>query len=344
MATQAQDGGRQGQPLRVIHVGVGGRGRWPLEVVGQDPRLTSVALVDVVPEHLDQARAATGLPEAACFPSLQAALEGVAADALIVCTPTRTHAAFCRAGFGAGKHVLVEKGMTLDWAEARRLVEEAAAAGVAFCVAQNYRYMAEAQTLKRLLKGGTYGTPHLIDFIHHRYRPEPRTLDYPFAMVWDMSCHHFDNLVFWFGPLARVTAVAHNAPWSAYAHDAGVSAILEFQSGMVCTYELTHQATINDYRLLVQTERGALRWDAPHRQWGFTPRPERQFGPSGPSEAIESVPVGRSEQAVVDDWYAYITTGTEPGISGRRNLETLAVCEMVVRSATTRRPVERGDV
>ena len=351
--------------LRVIHVGVGGRGRWPLEVIGQDARFRSVALVDVVAENLQAAREITGLGEAACFSSIEAALEAVEADALVICTPTKTHAALCRAGFRAGKHVLVEKGMTLDWAEANALVAEGEAAGVSFCVSQNYRYMAETKTLARLIEEKTYGTPHLIDLINHRYRPEPRTLDYPFAMVWDMGCHHFDNLVSLFGPVERVTAVSHSAPWSAYApHDAGVTAVLEFGGnnradvptygtspralggggGQVCTYELTHQATTASYRNLLQTEHGALSWDEEGRRWTFLPKPERQLGQPERSEPIANVPVGRSEQGVVDDWYRSIKEGVPVGISGRSNLETLAVCEMVVRSATGRRPVTRDEL
>ena len=330
-----------GQVLRVIHAGVGGRGRWPLEVLGADPRFQSVALVDVAPAHLEAARAATGLPPEVCFTSLEEALAAVEADALVICTPTKTHARLCRAGFAAGKHVLVEKGMTLDWAEAKALVAEAAAAGVRFCVSQNYRYTAEVLTLQQVIERGAHGRPYLVDLVHHRYRVEPRTLDYPFAMVWDMACHHFDNLVCLFGPVARVTAVSHNAPWSAYVHDAGVTAVLEFRSGPVCTYVLTHQATVSDYRFLVQTERGALHWSEPDRRWHFRPRPDRHLGRSGEAVPLDGVPAGRSEQGVVDDWYRYVTEGVEPGISGRRNLETLAVCELVVRAATQRCTIAR---
>jgi predicted dehydrogenase len=330
--------------IRTIHVGVGGRGIWPIELLSADPRFEPVALVDVVPEHLARARAISGLGEGACFDDVERALERVEADALVICTPTKTHARFCRAGFAARKHVLVEKGMTLDWDEARALVREAAAAGVCFCVSQNYRYTAEVRTVRQALASGRYGTPHLIDLIHHRHRPEPRTLDYPGAVVWDMSCHHFDNLVFLFGPVARATAVTHNAPWSAYQYDAGVSAILEFATGPVCTYETTHQATITDYRWMIQSERGALR-TAGGGTWEWVPRGEvRQFAPSGPPETVEGVPPMRSEQGVIDDWYRYISEGIEPGISGRQNLETLAVCEMVLRSAALRRTVGRAEL
>ena len=43
-------------------------------------------------------------------------------------------------------------------------------------------------------------------------------------------------------------------------------------------------------------------------------------------------------------WGRYIAEGVEPGISGRNNLQTLAVCEMLVRSARERRPVERAEL
>ena len=144
-------------------------------------------------------------------------------DAVIICTPTAFHAPLARLAFDAGKHVLVEKGMTTNWQDAVGLVAEADRAGVKFCVSQNYRYRPEVLTLKSAIESGDHGTPHLIDLVHHRFRPTPRTLDYPFAMVWDMSVHHLDNLVFCFGPVAEATARSFTAPWSQYSHDAGIS-------------------------------------------------------------------------------------------------------------------------
>lgn len=331
--------------LRTIHVGVGGRGRWPIEVLTALDDFRPVALVDVVAENLAWARGRSGLGEEACFEDVGAALAAVEADALVVCTPTRTHARFCRAGFAAGKHVLVEKGMTLDWAEARALVAEAEDAGVRFCVSQNYRYMAEVRTLAAALATGRYGQPHLIDLVHHRHRPEPRTLDYRGAMVWDMAVHHFDNLIALFGPVTRVTAATHNAPWSPYEHDAGITAILELASGPVCSYVLTHQATVPEYRWVLQSEQGALRTFGDGK-WEFVPRGEiRQFAPAGLAQPVAGLDsVVKSEVGVVEDWLGWIQGGVEPGISGRGNLETLAACEMVLRAAGAGRAVVRDEL
>lgn len=332
--------------LRTIHVGVGGRGAWPVEVLGADPRFQPVALVDLNPDFLREAATRLGLPDTALFADLAAALDAVEADAVVICTPTRTHAPLARLAFAAGKHVLVEKGMTLDWAEARALVADAAQAGVRFCVAQNYRYYPAALTVKRLLDDPAHphhpGRVFIVDCQHHRYRPEPRTLDYPFAMVWDMGCHHVDLLADWLGPVARVTARSYNAPWSRYAHDANIAATLEYASGAICHYVLTHTATIGDWRIILQGERGALRlFDVPGVQ--FFPRPDRQLGQREP-EACDLVAAPRSEQGVADAFYRYVADGVEPGISGRHNLDTLAVCELLVRAAREGRTVERAEL
>ena len=330
-------------PIRTIHVGVGRRGRWPLEVLTADPRFQPVALVDVSAELLVEARALTGLDEAASCSQLEAALAAVPADAVIICTPTAFHGPLARQAFQAGKHVLVEKGMTTNWQDAVALVAEAESADVRFCVSQNYRYRTEVQTLKAAVASGAYGTPHLIDLVHHRYRPTPRTLDYHFAMVWDMSVHHLDNLVFCFGPVAEVTARSFTTPWSQYSHDAGVSGVLHFASGAVATYAMSHIASFNDYRLVVQSAEGVLTWDGEDWQWQATPQAD--FGSAQPPQAVPHAPApARSEQGVIDAFYRYIADGVEPGISGRNNLEVLRACEMLCRSSQEQRTVRSDEV
>ncbi len=48
--------------LRTVHVGVGARGTWPIEVMGADPKFQPVALVDLNRAFLDAAAARLGLP------------------------------------------------------------------------------------------------------------------------------------------------------------------------------------------------------------------------------------------------------------------------------------------
>jgi predicted dehydrogenase len=265
---------------------------------------------------------------------------------VIVCTPTNTHAELCRLAFEARKHVLVEKGMTCNFDEARDLVREAESAGVKFCVAQNYRYMPAELTILAMLNDPSHschpGSVRIVDYIHHRYRPDPRTLNYPYGMVWDMGCHHVDSLSCWLGSAQRVTALAANPRWSAYPHEADIHALIEYGNGAVCTYVLTHAATMHHWSVTLQGERGALRM-IDGKRVEFNPRPEKQLGTCAavPVELLNAPP---SEQGVADAFRRYIVENCEPGISGRNNLHTLAVCEMLVRSAQDRRSVELAEL
>ena len=325
------------EPLRSIHVGTGGRGTWPIDVVTVDPNWEPVALVDVDEVFLETAREKTGLTQAACFSSLKEAAQVVEADAALICTPTETHAPFARMGFDAGLHVIVEKGMTTDFALAKQLVKDAEESGVRFCVAQNYRYQPLQQTIKQILDEGTCGVPAIVDLIHHRYRPNPRTLNYLNAMIWDMSCHHFDNLNFWFGPVKTVTARTFNTPWSRYPYDSGVYAILEYENGMVCNYGLTHCAQNSSYHLRMQMERSSLRaYDVE----GIELQP---IG-GGETKTIDPLSLPRSEQLVLDALRGYIREGVEPGISGKNNLQTLALCQATCDAASTGTAVNVPDL
>ena len=332
--------------LKAILVGVGGRGEWAVNVLTSDPNWQVVGLVDPNIDFLRTAQQVTGLPDTALFRDLETALDYAEADAIIACTPTRTHAPLGRLAFRKRKHYLVEKGMTLDWEEAKSLVAEASSAGVKFCVAQNYRYWPVEKAITALLNDPS--SPHypgqieIVDLVHHRYRPNPRTLDYPYAMVWDMSCHHVDLLNAWLGAAKRVTAISSNPTWSKYEYDADIAAIIEYESGAVCHYVLTHAATIADYRLILQGESGALRaYDMPGLR--YYPVPEQHLG-TAESVQCDVPDQVRSEQGVVNDFYRYVVEGVEPGISGRNNLKTLAVCEMLVRSARDRRSVESSEL
>lgn len=337
---------------RVVLVGVGNRGRWPVELCRPDTGWRVVGLVDRDAGFLAEARVATGLTDAACFDDLERALDAVQPDAVILCTPTKTHAPFAKTALRRGVAVLTEKGMATCWDEARDLVEFAREHGGVLAVAQNYRHDACSAVVRAALRGlDTEVEPDLasvprlegvflIDYVQHRVRPKPGTLTYPFASVWDMSCHHFDNLLDWLGPVAEVTAHAYGAPWSPYEHASNTSAFLRFANGVAVNYVHTHDAARGSLRIEAQARNGNLVVRADGAE--FSTRADTNFG-ERPVERI-ALPERRSEARVLEEFHAYVCEGREPGISGRRNLETMALCELVVRSASLGRMVRREEL
>ena len=319
--------------------------------MGKNPKFKPVALVDVSATALRSAQyrlEQDGHARVPTFSGLTGALSQVEADTLVIATPTKTHAEVARMGLAANLHVLVEKGMTRDWDEARTLVSDADAAWVKLCVAQKYRYTAVEQTIAYILKNPDHphypGEVRIVDYVHHRYRPEPKNLDFPYAMVWDMSSNHMDSLSAWFKKPVRITARSYAAPWTQYVHDANISAFIEWENGPVCNYVLTHDATMYQWRIALQGERGALVL-TDQKDLRFYPRPAQQLA-SAENEAVECdiMDCPSPETCVIEDFFKYVVEDVEPGISGRRNLRTMAMCEALVRSAKDRKPVELSEL
>lgn len=329
--------------LRSLHAGVGNRGQWPLKIArehGFDP----VALCDLNPEFLQSAREMTGLDASACFRVYESALASGGFDCVIICTPTVFHVPMSLQAIAAGYPVLVEKGMAPDWTSAQKLATAVEKAGIPLAVAQNYRFGAVPALIRRALTDPDFeaylGPVHQVVSIHNRVRPEPRTLTYPFASVWDMSCHHFDNLLYWLGPVARMQAFAWSAPWSAYEHPNNTSAHMEMESGAAVTYLHTHDAARASEEIQLHGERGALY--VRDNKVEFSQRPVVNFGSHHPTPIEPGI--GEDGGGVLRVFHEWIVEDKEPGISARHNLETMACCEMMVRSITEGRMIERSEL
>jgi predicted dehydrogenase len=338
--------------LRVAHLGVSNRGLWPLQHCKEGIGFKPAVLCDVSAVALEEACGLTGLNAEAAFTNIDAALDSAAAgraDCVIACVPTVLHVPVAKKAIARGLPILIEKGMAPDWASACDLVRTAESARAKVCVAQNYRYNPAEKTVRRAIvdssSAGFVGArPHFLQYIQYRVRPLPRTLTYPFASVWDMSCHHFDNLLSWLGPIDRMTAHAWKAEWSAYEHPNNTTAQIEFRSGTQVLYVHTHDAARAMVDVQVHGERGCLRWHDDPAGGGifFNERPLEQFG-SRPSVPVPVEP-SAGETDMLADFHAYITQNVEPGISARANLETMAACEMMVRSVTQGRTVTREEL
>ena len=78
-------------------------------------------------------------------------------DAVIVATPSSTHAALAQRALAAGKHVLVEKPLALSVADAEAVAAAAAAAGKVLLVGHLMLYHPVVERLRALIDSGELG-------------------------------------------------------------------------------------------------------------------------------------------------------------------------------------------
>ncbi len=312
-----------------------------------DPRFEPVAIVTRDAATIDAELGVAGLPSAAAFTSLADALDATVCDVVVVCTPVELHARDLRTAYVAGKDVLVEKCLSNRWSEACALVTEAEAAGVELVVAQNSRFTTATRTLHDAVTSGGYGNAAIVDLAMHKYRPAPRQQEYPFAMFWDQGCHHVDDLQWCFGPIESVTARTFSASWSRYHDDAAIQALLTFATGLTAAYLLSNVSRGSELRWSVHSDRGVLTRRGDEWRWAEALAPDdAPFGWNAAPVAIDPPPdvAPTGEHGVLDTFHLAVTSREATEISGRANLETLRVCEMVERAGRSGLAVHRDDV
>jgi predicted dehydrogenase len=122
-------------------------------------------------------------------------------DAVIVCVPTHLHSAVALEAANAGKHVLVEKPLSLTTAQAREIVDAARKNSVTISTVQNYRYFSAIQEMHNRFVSGRIGRLLSIDGVCHTRPPMGWTRGtwlYQFGGVIDDFAPHLFDMACWF--------------------------------------------------------------------------------------------------------------------------------------------------
>ncbi|MFQ6010431.1 MAG: Gfo/Idh/MocA family protein, partial [Candidatus Aenigmatarchaeota archaeon] len=121
-------------------------------------------------------------------------LEDSEIEAVSICTPNRTHYQICKEALEAGKHVFIEKPMTLDYKEALELVELAKEKDRFLAVGHIFRYDNTIRKARQLVSSGELGEVYTVSLRWLNYE-EPWDRD----IIFDLATHPFDIIHFIFG-------------------------------------------------------------------------------------------------------------------------------------------------
>ena len=223
------------EPLRTLIVGVGARGRHWVRLVQEEPLAVPVGYVDPIPAGLRWVQERYDEPPDRCFSGMTEALAATQPDLVVLATPPMGHLEEAREIFAAGCDLLAEKPLTMEFHETLEIVRLAEDAGRKLMVGLNFRYLPTTVRAKRIMRD-EIGTPSFARFIYWRYRDgrRPGINKYPLAMhqpmLYEQSIHHLDLFRFTYdAEVERVWCRAHNPPWSMYADDATIAAMLEMR-------------------------------------------------------------------------------------------------------------------
>ena len=134
-------------------------------------------------------------PEVRTFADHRDLVAAVDVDAVVVATPSATHGRLALDCLQAGKHVLVEKPMATNTADARAMVEAAAGAGRQLMVGHTFLFNPAVRRIKRYLEDGDLGSPLYLHFQRTGLGPIRRDVN----ALWDLAPHDFSMLRYWLG-------------------------------------------------------------------------------------------------------------------------------------------------
>jgi predicted dehydrogenase len=289
------------------------------------------------------------LPDAACFATLDAALEAVDIDAVLITASLAGHVPLATAALRANKHVLLEKPFAPTVDEAVSVVRLAQEHGRILMISQNYRFYPAVRAVRQLVRESTLGKMGSVSIDFRRYAntaPVETNRHYRIMhpLLMDMTIHHLDLMraVLLQEPV-EVSCRAFNTPWSRFRDPATAFATILFDGGTMVSY------------------RGSWTSTGPETHWSGEWRMEGELGElswtsrSGKPESGDRVTIkllgqdakqvdlpamGQLDRAEGLTTFAQaIRNQTEPESSGRDNLGSLALMEAMIESASTNKPV-----
>jgi UDP-N-acetyl-2-amino-2-deoxyglucuronate dehydrogenase len=269
-------------------------------------------------------------------------------QAVSVCLPDFLHHEVVTAAAAAGKHVLCEKPLAMDVAEADDMLAACREAGVHLGLVMNHRYSRGNLRARMALSEGMLGTPLVASVLHSSgltgnsdgRSPWRGRAGRAAGGVLSTQAIHFLDLLLWFlGPVAAVKAWTAKAPGSEQDHEDSAVLALSMKSGAMATVTTTSASPIMDdltgTRIEIHGSDGWLLLDGDHltriETMAGTPPPEVSL-PDLPPEADDLV-FGTGHVYEVMDFVDAVRRGDQPPVPGVDGRHLMAVVHAAYRSA-----------
>lgn len=324
-------------PLQVALVGAGRMAQTHASVLDTLPGVRVRAVCDPR-EEAAHALAAPFGGEAVTDP--ERVFGDARVDAVLITTPTPTHAALVTRAAAAGKHVFVEKPVAATLTEAERVVEAVARAGVACQVGFQRRFDPAYVEAKRLVDAGELGTLEGFRGVSRDPAPPPLAfLRSSGGLMVDLGIHDLDTARFFVGEVQEVYAVG-SVQVEPGLRELGLFdtavATLRFENGALGTLELGLRTAYGyDIRAEILGERGRLHLEMDSRfhlrrygaSGGLFTRPqgfEERFFDAYRGELLAFFACVRAGQPVSPD-AADAAKSLRLALAAQRSLETGAV-------------------
>ncbi len=248
--------------LRFGILGAGRIGNVHARAIAASGRATVGYIADAMPE------AAQGLADAvgAKTASVQEVVTASDVDAILIATPTDTHADLIEDAAKAGKAILCEKPVSLSVERIEQCLKVVEEAGVPLMIGFHRRYDPNFAFLEKRLRAGEIGDPEIITITcRDPSAPPVSYIERSGGLYRDMMIHDFDMARFLLGDEEPVIVHALGGvmtdPEIGKAGDIDTASVqMQTASGKIVVITNSRRATYgHDQRIEVHGSKGLLR-------------------------------------------------------------------------------------
>ena len=256
------------------------------------------------------------------------------------------------------KGILAQKPLGINYAEAVDAAMECKQAGIVLSVNQSMRYDQSVRAAKTLLQSGVIGQP-VFATIEMRGIPQwmPWQAELGWATLGMISVHHLDCFRHWFGGPEGIYCGIRPDPRTKFRHADGICTyILDYPNGLRCvgiddpwTGPAKEGCPADIYlRWRIEGLNGLAIGDIGWRRDPCTTPSTIKYASIGDQAFHEpkwteswfpDAFIGTMAQLLIA-----LETGTEPAISARDNLKTMALVEAAYQSTKRNRTMEFNDL
>ncbi|HCA58697.1 MAG TPA: gfo/Idh/MocA family oxidoreductase, partial [Blastocatellia bacterium] len=222
--------------VRIGIVGTGYIGNVHGRIYTRDERAEVSALFDIVPERAE--RTAKSIGGKVCS-SRDELMENC--DAVLVCSPNKTHKEIALHAIAEGKHVFCEKPFAIGIEDAAELRDAANGGNGVFQVGHNRRFAPVYATLKELLGEDKAHSAHIKMNRGELKNPVwTGDVNVTGGFLYETTIHLFDMMRFQFGEIEELLAYGSQHE---YPELDEFSIIFKFKSGFHCTFASSSDAS-----------------------------------------------------------------------------------------------------
>ncbi len=175
-------------------------------------------------------------------------------DVVTICTPHHLHKPMTLAALKAGKHVVVEKPMTLSVADAVEMSQAAQAAELKLFVVKQNRYNVPIKLADEAIKNNRLGKIYNVhcNVLWNRHQEYYNQSDWRGSKktekgaLFTQASHFIDILVWWFGKVTEAKTVMATQAHTIEIEDCGQSSVL-FESGVIGSISWTTNVYNKNY-------------------------------------------------------------------------------------------------